>query len=183
MNTKWIKLGITGLLLVFAITMAACGDPHAVSADKKVQDEQERMQKEGESQAGLPRIKNFRELKLVNYLYELRDQDGLVTYTYLENERPQVVQGKTALAGKLTFVGESVGYGIPFATQRSNPQKATWGDNHGWLVLPQSEPNGLFTPGSAEGTWVILKDPNGKDAKPVYFEPRIVVSPFKFPSD
>ena len=33
-------------------------------------------------------------------------------------------------------------------------------------------------PTSAEGTWVMLKSPDG-DVKPVYVEPRVVVSPFK----
>jgi hypothetical protein len=45
--------------------------------------------------------------------------------------------------------------------------------------LPQADPNGLFSPASAEGTWILMKDPNGKEVKPVYIEPRIIVSPFK----
>ena len=44
--------------------------------------------------------------------------------------------------------------------------------------LPQAEPNGMFSPAAAEGTWVMLKNPNGTDVKPVYVESRIIVSPF-----
>lgn len=51
------------------------------------------------------------------------------------------------------------------------------------VVLPQADPNGLFSPAPAEGTWVLLKDPNGTDTKPVDIEPRIAVSPFKLPED
>jgi hypothetical protein len=47
------------------------------------------------------------------------------------------------------------------------------------VALPQADPNGLFSPTSAEGTWVMCKDPKGGEVKPVYIEPRIVVSPFK----
>ncbi len=175
-------IAVSGVLTLLILVLTGCENPHSNSADKKVQEAQEKMQKEAEAQAGLPNIKNFRELKLVNYLYELRDQEGLVTYTYMENEKPEVVHGKTALSGKLIYVGESIGYAIPYATQRTNPEKASWGD-HGWLTLPQAEVNGLFVPASAEGTWIMLKNPNGNDVQPVYMEPRVVVSPFKFPSD
>lgn len=48
-----------------------------------------------------------------------------------------------------------------------------------YAVLPQADPNGLFSPASAEGTWILLKDPHGSDVKPVYVEPRVIVSPFK----
>lgn len=49
-------------------------------------------------------------------------------------------------------------------------------------VMAQADPNGLFMPDAAEGTWILLKDPNGTEVKPVYVEPRIVVSPFKLDS-
>lgn len=38
--------------------------------------------------------------------------------------------------------------------------------------------NWFVSPASAEGTWVMCKDPNGSDVKPVYIEPRVIVSPF-----
>jgi hypothetical protein len=44
-------------------------------------------------------------------------------------------------------------------------------------VLPQADPNALFSPQSAESTWVMLLDKNDKP-RPVYFEPRIICSPF-----
>ena len=82
------------------------------------------------------------------------------------------------MTGKLVFVGESIGYGIPAATQYTNPQKHVYGST-GNYTLPQADPNGLFSPASAEGTWVLMKDPNGDKVVPVYIEPRIIVSPFK----
>ena len=174
-----VSLVFVGLVGLF---MLGC-DAHQQTSDDVQQQQQETLLREGSSQVGMPAIKNFRERKLVKDILEMRDQNGLVTFTYMENGISKVVPGKTALGGKLTFVGESVGYGIPYATQFTNPQKVEWHTNYGHIVLPQADPNGLFSPASAEGTWILLKDPNGPDTKPVYLEPRIVVTPFKLTLD
>ena len=149
------------LLLILILPLTAC----ELSSDRKQQLAQEEILSEGTAQVGMPAIKNFRERKLLKDIIELRDKTGLVTYTYVWNE----------MQGKKVFFCESIGYGIPYATQFTNPEKITIGGH----VIPQADPNGLFSPGSAEGTWVMCKDPNGQDVKPVYVEPRIIVSPFK----
>jgi hypothetical protein len=158
-------------VIVCAMVFVCIGCENKPSSDQIQQIQQERILQEGTSQIGMPAITNFRERKLLKTILEMRDQDGLVTYTYI-----------TDLAGKLIFLGESVGYGIPYATQFTNPQKvsnvAMAGGYH-FEVLSQADPNGLFSPASAEGTWILLKNPNGKDVKPVLVEPRMVVSPFK----
>lgn len=154
-------------IAVFALFVCACfGEPRQDS-DERQRLEQERILAEGTAQTGMPAIHNFRERKLLKMIYELRDQDGLVTYTYLWNE----------MNGKLVFLCDSIGYGIPSATQYTNPMKAD-GSQRGWYTLPQADPNGLFSPADAEATWVLCKDPNGKDVKPLYVEPRVLVSPF-----
>jgi hypothetical protein len=100
----------------------------------------------------------------------LRDQTGLVTYTYLWNE----------MQGKKVFLCNSIGYGIPYATQFTNPEKIVERlSQGGYAILPQADPNGLFSPASAEGTWVMCKDPNSDKTRPVYIEPKVIVSPFK----
>jgi hypothetical protein len=163
---------LLGLVLVFLFTMgtSSCGDN---SSDGIQRNQQEKLLQQGTSQVGMPAIKNFRERRLLKDILELRDQEGLVTYTYLFNQ----------YTGKLIFFGVTIGYGIPYATQFTSPQKdafySTSSSVH--IALPQADPNGLFSPASAEGTWVLMKDPNGKDVVPVYVEPRIVVSPFKLP--
>jgi len=132
--------------------------------------QQEKILQEGSAQTGMPAVKNFRERKLLKEIIELRDQDGLVTYTYLWNE----------MQGKLVFFCNSFGYGIPYATQYTSPQKdvyyGTSSATH--MAMPQADPNGLFSPAAAEGTWVMCKNPNGKEVRPVYVEPRVVTSPF-----
>lgn len=166
---------IAGVLFV-----AACA-PDATSNDIQ-RDQQNKLLAEGTAQTGMPAIKNFRERKLMKDILELRDEDGLVTYTYLWNE----------YAGKLVFFCTSVGYGLPYAAQYTAPETmqsynltdggSAGGKNgyYGSERLPQADPNGLFSPSAAEGTWIMCADPNAKDGtKPVYVEPRIIVSPFK----
>lgn len=156
------------LLIVFVLVVAvllAAGCKHTESSDSKQNREQENILQEATAQTGMPAIKNFRERKLLKQILELRDQEGVLTYTYIVAEQ----------TGKLVFLGETIGYGIPAATQYTNPQKYV---NQG-TTLPQADPNGLFSPESAEGTWIMLKDPKGKEVRPVYVEPRIIVSPFR----
>lgn len=144
------------------------------NSDSVQADQQERLLQEGTAQVGMPAITHFTERKLLKDILELRDQQGLTTYTYLVSE----------MTNKLTFFCDSIGYGIPYATQFTNPQKIAYtGTNVGIGVLPQADPNGLFSPAAAEGTWVLCKDPNGTDVKPLYVEPRIIVSPFKLNVD
>ena len=173
-------LVIAGLVTVL---LSGCPAPPQSTADQEQHKQQEGMLKEATAQTGMPNIVNFRERKLLKDILEQRDQEGLVTFTYLENEYPQMVSGRTALAGKLTYLGETVGYGIPYATQYTNPMQPAGYYEHGQYALPQADPNGLYSPASAEGTWVQMKDPNGKKTLPVYIEPRIVVFPFKIPMD
>ena len=123
-------LGILGL--VFVLAGVGC-EP---SSDEVQRQQQETLLKEGTAQTGMPAIKNFRERKLLKDILEMRDQEGLVTYTYMQS----------SLTGKLIFLGESVGYGIPYSTQFSNPQKKVYD-----VALPQADPNGLFSPASSEG--------------------------------
>lgn len=171
---------VLGLVLALGF-MSGCLEERP-NSDQIQRQQQERILAEGTSQVGMPAIKNFRERKLLKDILELRDQDGLVTYTYMENLQPQVVHGVTVLGGKLTYMGESIGYGIPYATQFTNPMKVM-GYHSAPAVMPQADPNGLFSPESAEGTWILLKDPTGGKVLPVYVEPRTVVSPFKFKFD
>lgn len=179
-------LGILGLIVCLCVFGGGAAAPDGCtpqSSDDIQRDQQESLLKEATARTGMPAIQNFRERKLLKDILELRDQKGLVTFTYLENMQPAVVKGHTALGGKLTYLGESIGYGIPYATQYTNPQKVEYYTGPHYIPLPQADPNGLFSPASAEGTWVMLKDPGGNTVQPVYIEPRIVTSPFKFEMD
>ena len=167
---------IAGIVMLAPILGGANGNgcDTAPSSDDRQRVQQESLLNEGTSQTGMPAIKNFRERKLLKEILELRDQSGLVTYTYVFNE----------MQGKPVFFCDSIGYGIPYATEYTNPQKDAYytSSSAAHIALPQADPNGLFAPASAEGTWVMCKNPNGPDVRPVYIEPRIIVSPFKLAS-
>lgn len=154
-------------LALLGISLVGC--EYTPSSDETQRAQQERILQEGSRQTGMPNIKNFRERKLLKQIIEMRDQDGLVTYTYTVPET----------TGRPVFLCNSIGYGLPAATQYTNPEKV---DLHstGNVSVPQADPNGLFSPSSAEGTWVLCTDPSGSGkTRPVYVEPRVIVSPFK----
>jgi hypothetical protein len=168
-----MKRGLFSIVLLCAVLSIAASDDDCGTAQRNDTDAQQRRQQEtilaeGSAQTGMPAIKNFRERKLLKDILELRDQDGLVTYTYTFAE----------MTGTLKFFCNSIGYGIPYATEYTNPQK-TVSDYHDSATIAQADPNGLYSPASAEGTWVMCLNPATKRSQPVYLEPRVIVSPFK----
>lgn len=173
-----------GIVVLFAVALCA-GCDLAPSSDKAQRDRQEVLLKEAVNQVGMPAIRNFFEMKNLKHILELRDQEGYTTYTYTENMIPTIVKGKTACGGKFTFVCRSVGYGIPAATQFTNPQKMEQAYTGGeYQVIPQADPNGLFAPSSAEGTWILAQNPKKlSEIVPIYCEPRVLVCPFELPLD
>ncbi len=157
------------LVLAASLLMLGACDELPKNSDTIQQQQQEQILAEGTSQIGMPAIKNFRERKLMKDILEMRDQEGLVTYTYLAGE----MQGQ--IGEKLC---NSIGYPLPYATQFTNPEKLYHPYSGVYVNLPQADPNGLFSPSSAEGSWVICKDPRSDKIGVVYSEPRLVVSPF-----
>lgn len=121
----------------------------------------EQRMKEMRSQVGLPNIVNFTEAKFAKLTSELRDQEIRTWSYYLD------------INGARHLLCESVGYGLPYSVQVTNPQAGY----STYFTLPQAEPNGLFMPESADATWVLCSDGKGGVA-PVYSEPHLIVSPF-----
>lgn len=133
---------------------------------------------EANAQVGMPALVNYQEKKLAKMLYELRDQENLICYAYLKS-----------LEGKAIYLGKCIGYGLPYCVQFSNPERVVELDRAAGFnsieyhlgKLPQPEPNGLFMPQSLSATWLMMIDPETGDARPVYIEPEILVSPFPLP--
>jgi hypothetical protein len=116
----------------------------------------------------MPAIVRFAERKALKRILELRDQAKYITYTYV------MVPG----TGERKLLCKSFGYGIPYATQYTNPQK-TERVFEGVITIPQADPNGLYSPNSADATWVLCVNPSGGEPQVVYEENRITVSPFE----
>jgi len=164
------KLTLSGVIGFSILTLCAfdgdgCGDSSPTS-DQTQRDQQEHLSQQSNQQLGMPGITNFTEKKILKRLYEMRDQN-IATYSYIVD-----------MNGKLHHVCDSYGYGLPYSAQYSNPEKHVYDSQYNSFNLPQSEPNGIFMPSSAEGTWIICASTKGQFT-PMYVEPRVIVSPFR----
>jgi len=150
------------------------------SADIHQQEETAKALAELDRQIGMPDVVRGTERKLAKDIIELRDKE-IPTFTYLVN-----------LEGKLIFLGQSIGYGLPYSAQFTNPQKLVdaeqvlginlFEDSSRVQSMPQADPSGMFIPDGLSATWVMLVGPDGKP-HPVYVEQEIIVSPFKLHGD
>lgn len=132
---------------------------------------------------GYPEIVNFFERAQLKEIYELRDNPNLICYWYIKND----------MTGKWIYQGTCIGYGIPYGTsitqtdtlQRAalpgigvNGEDKDYNEYHS-TVLPQAEPNGLYTNGlSTSATWILTTDAEGNIA-PTYVESEITVTQVK----
>lgn len=156
-------------VLALAVFLTTCNQP---TSDDVQRDQQERILMEATSSIGMPAIKNFRERRQSKMIQELRDQNDVSTFTYLWSD----------YHGKAIFFCNSVGFALPYATQYTNPQKIECTRAGHCAVIPQADPNGLFSPASAEGSWIMCKDPHGTSVEPTYIEPRAIVVRFELPA-
>ncbi len=155
-------------VVMLLLVLIGCGRGEGTDAVQAAKTE--KLMAEAEAQIGMPGIVNFQERKLAKMIFELRDKEDLVCYAYLQSR----------WTGKLVYVGRCLGFGLPYSVQYTNPQRFARrsGSMSEWDVLPQADPNGLFMPTGLAATWLMMVDPETGDARPVYFEPEIVVSPF-----
>jgi len=152
-------------LVAVATLLTACDQPRETSTQIERR-KQEEMSLQAVQSVGMPAITNFAEKRMFKDILELRDR-SVPTTTYL-----------VGMNNQLTKLCDSVGYGLPYATQYTNPMRLSGDGNHGYTTLPQADPNGLYSPASAEGTWVLCVDHKTGKPQPLYIEPRIIVSPF-----
>lgn len=123
------------------------------SAEDVEYSQQKDMNLQAVQSTGMPAITRFFERRLLKSVYELRDQGG-PTITYLVD-----------MNGRYHKLCNSVGYGIPYSTQYSSPS--------------MREPNSLYPPSSADGTWIFCMNPKTHEPTPLYVEPRVIVSAFE----
>lgn len=170
MRTIGSSIAVFACLVLAAVSLQACEQAAASKrADQKQSEATASSMSEAHRQVGMPSITNFTERKLMKQILELRDREDLVCYAYIVN-----------LHGDLVFVGRCVGFGLPYSVQFTNPERVaheTKYNGGSFGTLPQPDPNGLFMPGGLSATWLMLLDEHG-DARPVYIEPEIIVSPF-----
>ncbi len=183
----------TALLVTSVLFLVGCGSA-IQSNDSKIAQQQEQNLAEGDAQVPPPSIVNWNEKRMAKLIQEKRDTVNLATWTYTKN-----------MDGKYTFVCDSIGYGLPYNTRTNNPQhyeflttktgayssgsSGAYSDGNGGYVwgehatVAQPEPNGLFIPDSAKGTWNLCKDPRTGKPDVTYQEEDIAVFPYKLPGE
>lgn len=155
-------------LLVAGLILAAIG----CSADSCNEDQssilehsqQEELSYQAIKSVGMPNITRFSERRAYKEILEARDRFG-PTYTYLYNAMQGTIGEK---------VCDSVGYGFSGATQYTSPSKVDWGSSHA-VVVPQADPNGLYSPAETHGTWILCRVPGTDKVEAQYMEPDIIV--------
>lgn len=165
------KKNIIGLLLIGTFSLGSLGlvGCDVRDSDKETKTQQEQLLQQANDQVGLPNITNFYEKKLAKKVLELRDDSKLVTYAYTQN-----------MNGKYVYLGKCMGYGLPYSTQYTNPEKLA-GEYRDSTAIPQADPNGLFSADGTSATWLVLIDENTGEQSVVYAEPNIVVTQTKLP--
>jgi hypothetical protein len=168
---KYTILIILGCLFMISVGASSCQNQ---TSDIVQQKQQETILEEATRQVGMPAIKNFRKKKMMKQILELQDQMGLITYSYIY----------VPWVGKFRFIGQTIGYPIPYSTQFTSPmkQERVYENGSPFNVVPQADPDATFAPASANATFVMLKDPNSDRVAPFYSEDNINTSPWPLPA-
>lgn len=153
------------VLLITSIFFLGNACERTGSTDDAQNKQTEQMVRQAQQMLGMPEITNFTERRLFKNILERRDQI-FPTYTYIMD-----------MNGNLHFLCNSIGYGIPFSTQYTNPMRTVHEPNGGDHAIPQPDPNGLFMPTSSDATYVLCGTDN--DNEPQYVEEKIIVTTFE----
>jgi hypothetical protein len=135
-----------GLIMILSLCMLTGCYEESATVDKQQQAQQEQILQEINNQTGLPSVTSGTEKKNMKRIIEERDNSKLVCYVYTKN----------TMTGKYILEGKSIGYPLPYATQYTNPEREVNHGSHGQITLPQADPSGLFSPASADATWVMM---------------------------
>lgn len=155
---------------IMCLVLTGCGE----SSTKAETQYQEQLMQQAADEIGMPEITEFYEKKLAKEILELRDDSSLVCYAYTRSD----------MTGKYVFLGRSMGYGLPYSTQYTNPETAYWGNGSSIYrdyPLPQADPNGLYSPDGLSATWLWLIDEETGEPNISYIEQEIFVSQSKLP--
>lgn len=166
---KRIMIGLICLILCTMI-LAGCGE-RRTSIEQQESKAVEDTMKEMQNQIGMPFIDDFFEKKMAKQIFELRDNAELITYAYMVN-----------LDGRFIYLGKTIGFGLPYSVQYTNPEKVERSMHQGgYAILPQADPNGLYMPEGLSATWLMLINEETGEPEIIYTEPSIVVTQNKLP--
>lgn len=176
MNIKK-KISMLLILQLCLMLFVGCDAPqNTPDTDTTQKNQQEEMLKQANDQNGLPNIVNFQEKKMLKQIMELTDKTDLVCYVYSFSE----------YTGKYNYIGKSIGFGIPYGTEYTNPEKVDTVDGGQYsarnpFTLPQADPNGLFKATDVQATWICMIDDTTGEKYIMYSEPNMTISAHKLP--
>ncbi len=172
MKLKYIVIMLL-LSLVCLGLLSGCDVTESVerTESEAVKENMEEMNRE----IGMPVIDNFFEKKTAKMIFELRDNAELITYAYTIN-----------LEGRYVYLGQCIGFGLPYSVQYTNPDKITDKSDYGhrvsgWYVISQADPNGLYSADGLSATWLMLINDETGEPEVIYVESEIVVTQSKLP--
>ena len=151
MNKKVMGLGL-GLVMVCGMMVGCTERERAQYEDIR---KSEQAIADSQKSIGFPEVRYFNEKKNLKEIIELRDNPKLICYYYTKN----------TMTGKYVYQGKCQGYGVPYASNYTNPKEA--------------DPNGMYMQGlSTTATWVShINDKGEKEIR--YVEEEITVSQSK----
>lgn len=174
------------VVAALASILAACTVP--VNNNSQARDAQRTEQQQSiyEVNQPIPAFTYSQDRDTLIQIYRLRNEARLTYTTFHSMNDPQPV-----------FGCPSRGYPIPADTQLTNPQQlaGAWvpsgsstGDTRsdgkgGWVrwvdgVIELPEPNGIYSSGNTDGTWVLCIRPDGS-VHPIYSEMKLQTFPFE----
>lgn len=159
-KTSLIIVATTALL-----ALAACEGGPPATADQKASAQQEDIAQRAQDEVGIFTPTHFTRKRLANRIGQMLDDPTLATISYAQG-----------MDGRLRCIGPSIGFPLPAATQTTSPSKLVRGDlgqYSGDLIMPQPEPDQLFSPASEDATWILLVNAKTGQASPAYFEGKV----------
>jgi hypothetical protein len=121
-------------------------------------------------------LQQYQSVQPVPFFNWSQDRAVLIQIYAAKNQARQTWSVFYSAAGTPQDMCPSVGYPIPSNTQLTNPDQ--WVGGSTGAVVPQMEPNGLYSTTGANGTYVMCLRPNGK-ATVVYSESWVTAYPFE----
>lgn len=146
------RVHLVFVIVLLALALTGCG-----GADAAERQTVEQQQKQYVTSQPVPQFDWSLERHVMVELYKARN-NAVSTYSITYSD----------YRGVITWACASIGYPIPGGTQLTNPEKLAY-ESSSSATLPQAEPNGLFSPGTSAGTYVMCVNSDGT-ISPVYIE-------------
>ena len=155
------SLTIMALLAIGGIVLAdACGGNTPTSSRHEA-GQVENAQARYVRTVPVPSFQFPTERYMIQQLYIARN-NAVQTYSFV----------RSPFTGKVLWSCSSIGFPIPYSTQMTNPMTPLNPDYHDSALIPQPEPNGVYPPSGAMGTWVLCTNADGT-ISPSYQEPNV----------